>query len=445
MTMTRLSFLIALSLLAGGCTTLQPQQDYSRISDAVTRAGAPATPLPVASRQYLDPAFFDEELTVDRAAQAALANNPKVRAELARLDTAHAERVQAGLLKNPMLSLMVLRPEGGGRYELDYGLTQDLFDLFTRSRRVAVADAASDRIEAEVIGALVALVQDTRAAYFEVQVAQARVDAQHVLLRLENEALALRKRQAGSGAIAASAILEQQSAVSVQAHEAGSAQSELDRARATLAQLLGMPTAAALRLPAQLPRFVLPGLDEPGLQALAQAHRSQLQAAAAFLDETVAERSLQVGALRSTEPTLGPAGMREASGMSLYGGSVQVSLPVFDTGRARRDIAAARVAQAEFAAQSVRRQVPLEVEVAIARLLAADAAAKAADHHLQQQRQLETLAHRIYRQGAADASGYFQARRALLASVMDQLDSQQARWDALIALERATGSVLSSL
>ena len=99
-------------------------------------------------------------------------NNPRVRGELARLDEAQAERVQAGLLRNPLVSLTALRPEGGGRFELDYSLMLSLFDLFTRSRRTAVADAAQRRVEAEVIGQLIAIAQDTQAAYYDALIAE---------------------------------------------------------------------------------------------------------------------------------------------------------------------------------------------------------------------------------------------------------------------------------
>ena len=55
----------------------------------------------MASRIWTMPGL-PNRLTVDRAVQAALLNNPQVRAELTRLDAAQAELIQAGLLRNPM-------------------------------------------------------------------------------------------------------------------------------------------------------------------------------------------------------------------------------------------------------------------------------------------------------------------------------------------------------
>lgn len=439
MKVVRVSALLALCLLSAGCATAPAENDPSRVASAVINAGSPIARLPAPDDPYLDPRFLESELTAARAVQAALANNPQVRAQLARLDAAQAERVQAGLLDNPMLSLMALRPDGGGRIELEYSLMQDLFDLFTRSRRVAVADASSRGVEADVIGQLVKLVQDTKAAYYEAIAAQTIVTTVRDGWALETEILQLRKGEARQGAIRASAAAEQQALVSMQAHELQSAEAALAKARAALALQLGLSSAGNIRLPASFPTFTLPGINEPALQALASSNRASLVAAKANVQQTRSERALRTGALRATQPSLGPAGMRETSGMAFKGLGLQLSLPIFDTGKARRDLANAQVAQAEFSAEAVRRQVPLEVELAIANLVAADQAAGHADHHLDQQTQLETLARQTYRQGATDSSALFDARRARLASVRDTIEAQRARWAATVDLERATG------
>lgn len=430
---------MAVSLVLTACVSAPVRTNGVEVSEAVAHAGAGAPRLPAAGEGYLDAAWFNDPLTVDRAVQGALLNNPRVRAELTRLDAAQAERVQAGLLRNPMASLVALRPEGGGRYELDYSLMQSLFDLFTRSRRIAVADAAQQRVEAEVIGQLIAMAQETQAAYYEAVIAGMKVQVLREQAAIDREGLRLLQRQASQGAMPAAATLEQQAVVSMQAHEVQAAEAASVQARAMLAQQLGLPSAAALELPDSLPAFVFPGLDEPALQALAATHRPELQAAAAEVDQARVEQRLQTGGLRTTEPSLGFAGTRESGGQSLNGLSLQLAVPIFDTGRARRDLAAAQVAQAEFAEEGVRRQVPLDVERALATLVATNIAAGHADHHLHQQQQLEQLAQRTYEQGISDRGRYLQARRARLASVMQQIESQQARWLALVALERATG------
>ena len=429
---------IVLSLLLTGCASAPSGQDAASPPDAVQSAiGAPRLPGP--GEAYLDAAWFEQQLTADLIVQAALLNNPRVRLELSRLDAAQAERIQAGLVSNPMVSLMALRPEGGGRYELGYSLMQSLFDLFTRSRRIAVAQAAQRRVEAEVIVQLLTIAQDSQAAYYGALAAQAKLDLQRERLALEEESNRLLQRQASQGAVSASAAMEQQAATSMRAHEMQAADAELAQARSALAQLLGLSSASALNLPASLPAFAMPGLDAPALQALATSNRAELRAATAGIEQAKAERDLQSGALRTYEPSLGLAGARETDGMWLNGLELKVLLPVFDTGQARRDLASTQVAQAEFSAESIRRQVPLEVERALSTLATAQVAARHADHHLQQQKLLEQLARRNYEQGNSDLIAYRQSSQARLVSAQDQIDARQALWTAAVDLQRATG------
>ena len=431
---------IVSGVLLIGCMQVPVRQDSASLQSAVAQSTAGAPRLPVPGEGYLDAAWFDQTLTVDRAVQAALLNNPTVRGELSRLDAAQAERVQAGLLRNPMTTLMALRPEGGGRYELDYNLMQSLFDLFTRSRRMAAADAAQQRIEAEVLVQLLALAQDSEAAYYDALAAQARLGLQRQQLALDEEYLLLLQRQASQGAVPASMALEQEGMTATRAHEVQLAESELAQARGELAQKLGLSSAVMLRLPDSLDPPVIPGLDGPTLQALAASHRPELRAAQAGVDQARTELSLQSGTLRATDPSLGLAGVRQTDGFWMNGLELQITIPVFDTGRARRDLATAQIAQAEAAAESIRRQVPLEVERALATLAAAQVAAEHADHHLQQQLLLEALARRNYQQGGSELLRYRQSTQARLLSALDQINSRQAVWTALVALQRATGT-----
>jgi len=421
------------------CVPVPVRQDSASLQTAVAQSAAGAPRLPGPGESYLDAAWFEQTLTVDRAVQAALLNNPSVRGELSRLDAAHAERVQAGLLRNPMTTLMALRPEGGGRYELDYNLMQSLFDLFTRSRRIEAADAAQRRTEAEVLVRLLALAQDSEAAYYDALAAQARLNLQREQLALDEETLLLLQRQAKQGAVPTSVALEQEGMTATRAHEVRLSEAEFAQARGALAQQLGLSSATNLRLPDSLDPPVVAGLDGPALQALAASHRPELRAAQAGVDQASTELGLQSGAPRATDPSLGLAGVRETDGFWMNGLELQITIPVFDTGRARGDLARARIVQAEAEAESIRRQVPLDVERALATLAAAQVATEHADHHLRQQALLEELARKNYLQGNADLPRFRQATQARLLAAIDQVNSRQAQWSALIALQRTTG------
>lgn len=131
----------------------------------------------------------------------------------------------------------------------------------------------------------------------------------------------------------------------------------------------------------------------------------------ASIDQARAERKLQTGVLRATDPSLGLGGTRESGGLSLNGLSAQISLPIFDTGRARGALADANIAQADYQAEATRRLIPLDVERALATLITNTKALESADHHVQQQLQLEKLAVRNYQQGNGDYMSVADAKR----------------------------------
>ena len=434
------SMATALSLSA--CTTT-PTRTASVAARVATVTGGMAK-FPALDDPYFDSAWFAEELSVDRAVQAALTNNPQTRVLLARLDGSQAERVQSGLVRNPVASLMVLRPSGGGRLGLDYGLMQSLFDLINRSRRVALADAVQARTEAEVLVQLAGMVQDTESAYYRALASRQRVRIATQQLMLEQRLLTLTERQARQGAISPSARLQQSAVVAMQEHTVREAKAAEIIALAALASKMGFDSATGVRLPDVPPDANLLGLSVEQAQQLAASSRAELELSRATIDAARAEQLLQTGALRTTDPAIGPAGKRESDGMKRNGLAFQVTLPIFDTGQARRDLAAANLNQALFLDEAQRRQIPLEVETALNVVATSQVARGLAEHHLAQQRRLATLAERTYGQGIGDLNGLIIAQQLVLAAELQRLDAQAALAEAIVGLHRATGTAMVS-
>lgn len=444
--MNRNSRLLPLSIvLALAACAQAPVHPSAPPTDALAVAAGTNVRLPRSNEPWLDSAWFAQTLSAERAVQAALLNNPRVRAELSRLDAAETERMQAGLISNPMLSLMALRPNGGGRWELDYGLMQGLYDLLARSRRIAVADAARQRTEAEVLVALLAIVQDTEWAYYRAVADGGRVQLMQAKLSLDRQLLILIERESRQGASSAVDVLEQKATAAMREHELAAARANEASSRAQLALLAGSTTATVLLLPKKMPTPRLDGLDAALAQQLALQYRPELAAGAAAVIEAGAERTLQSGLLRSTEPTLGPAGMRESSGMKLNGFELRLALPVFDDGRARVGLADARWREAGFRNEAQRRSVPLEVETALSMLAVNQVALKNASHHHEQQQLLAAFAVRSYQAGAGSFATRLAADQALLDSSLQLLDAEAALADSVIALQRATGAAIAAL
>ena len=429
---SRLAQAIGLSLFLAACTTASLRPDTTALQSELT-AISPSAHLPP-GEGGIDLAA---PLTLERAVQVAFANNPQVRAALARLDAAQAERVQAGLMSNPMGSLMALRPEGGGRFQLEVGLMQSLYDVFARSRRVVVAEAEAQVREAEVLSELVTLAQDTRSALVQAWFAEQALAIERQRLAVEIEASRLIQRQAAQGAVSTRERLAQQAAVASQAHTVSVAESELASARSQLAGKLGLSSATGLILPSELPTPELANLQAPEWQAWAAQHRPEWRVVQAQVEEARAQRTANSGALRATQPSAGVAGMRESEGMVLQGLALQITLPIFDTGQARRALADAQVAEAEYQIDAVRRGISLDVERALATVVIAQEAAAHAEQHLRQQQQLEVLVSRTYQRGIGDRAEFRLATQNRLMAAQDQLAARQALWERLLELERA--------
>lgn len=429
---------IALSLLLTACagTPLRPGMVSLQDQLAVTSTAARLPEDGSAASALGDPAAT---LSLDRAVQMAFAHNPEVRAALARLDATQAERVQAGLVENPMAALMAMRPEGGGRFQLEFGLMQSLYDLFTRSRRIAVADAETQRREAEVLLQLLTLAQDTRAALVEAWFAEQalQLERQRLAVEEEDQRLALREVQQGIAAVGTAMAAEAALASRGQAHAA--AEASRVAARARLARLLGRASATALILPAELPAPPLAELDVPEWRDWAARHRPERRIAMAQLEQARAQAALDAGAWRATQPALGLGGMRDAEGMVMAGPELRITLPVFDRGQARLALAAARISEAEHQAEAIYRQIPLELERAVATLVALREGAAQAGRNFRQLQQLEALAERVYHQGLGERAGLQRARRERLMAEAEQLLAERALWMAALELERAAG------
>jgi len=116
-----------------------------------------------------------------------------------------------------------------------------------------------------------------------------------------------------------------------------------------------------------------------------------------------------------------------------------------DIGRARSALADAQIAQAQYQAEATRRLIPLEVERALAILIANSKALEQVDHHVRQQQQLEKLALRNYQNGNGDYMNFAESKRLRLASQIEQLQAQQMLRVAYVDLERATGIAMQSI
>ena len=107
--------------------------------------------------------LLSQELTVETATQVALFNNPELQATYERLGVAQAEVVQAGLLRNPKISLhWGFRIVAAGLDEIVGSVTGAFLDLILMPLKKKLANAEFRRVKLEVADAVLAKVDASR-------------------------------------------------------------------------------------------------------------------------------------------------------------------------------------------------------------------------------------------------------------------------------------------
>jgi cobalt-zinc-cadmium efflux system outer membrane protein len=177
---TRATFML---IWFAGCVQSRPQLLNGHVrDDLATRAGQPAES---PDRTIPEGVSIDDGLDADEAVAIALWNNAAFQEALAELGFSRAEVVQAGLLANPVLS--VLFPLGPK--QLEFTATFPLEALWLRPRRVELAETEPKRVAERLVQNRLDLIRDVRVAFAELERSDKRV-------RLAREAAELSGRLA---------------------------------------------------------------------------------------------------------------------------------------------------------------------------------------------------------------------------------------------------------
>lgn len=374
-------------------------------------------------------------LTLPLAVESAVRHSPAVQAAVARVRVALADSRQTRLLPNPVLSVALRFPEGGGKPEVEAGLGAELLSLLQRPRQASAADARLRAAAGEAVTAVLDVVAEVQEQFLTAQM----LDAERVTL---NQRCVLLDRLVGI----ADARLKAGEAGRLDVLTLSSERAELeaeiiendaDRTdrRLVLARLLGQPSAdASWPLAPWTPSAI--GGSEQAWVAAALDQRPELQARrwelVALGDEA------EIARLAFVDGSAGIAAERD-DGLSV-GPAVDVSLPVFDWGQARRDRANAQVIEARHRLVASSRTIVEEVRRAWASVAAARTLVNALERDLVPvQEQRRTQAETQYRNGAADITALLLAEQDALAGRLKLVQAQSRLAIAYARLQRAVG------
>lgn len=354
-------------LLAGwlsACAAHPPRPPGYLADEVEKRAGHPVRASDVRATGDLPAGVtLDDGVTEDDAVATALWNNGQLSADLAALGVAQAALLEAGLLRNP--SLQVLLPVGVKPFEL--ALTWPIDQLVQRPRRVAAASRTWEQVAEGLVQHGLNTARDARTAHATLLQAQDRDRLGKEAAALRAELARLTQARLRAGDVGQAEVRAVESEAAAAADSAARASENVLLARERLRFQLGLSPAAAPALravAAAVPPASLPPIDD--LREAAWSRRPDLRAlelaVAAAAQRARWERSrwLVLAAILSSKE-VGTEGV-------LSGPGVSADIPVFGTARGGVARADAEVEQASREYLAMRQRVDLEVSEAFVAL-----------------------------------------------------------------------------
>lgn len=446
--LTRTPVVVALSLVAGGCASLDPAPEIGRAASTIgERSGV--TP---AWTQPWEAALTTWDgrspLMREAALVMALRNNREIRSQVEQIAASRADLVQAGLLPNPVLGLALrfpVDPVSGGTL-VGASVVQSFTALWLRGGRISAADARLNQTVLDVSDRALRLVSDVKATHARIAFGErALVLSEENLATIRKSIDSLDARVRGGEGTTLDVNRARQQLAKSEAERAVVAR-DLAKERRVMLELIGFAAEnAEWTVDGSGSMPPAPPLDESVAIALALSQR--LDVAAARLVVTALQTDLSTEERsRLRDFGLGAEFERETDGSKSLGPVLEVGIPIFDTNAAQiaRAGSLARAALASYEATSQRA-----VREARTAWIDLDTASRLTEQYRAgvlaiAERNL-TLAEAALRAGQADVTVLLEAQSELIEARRTLLDLERDGVLAAIELERAVGgAVLNS-
>ena len=378
---------------------------------------------------------IDDGLTSQEAVAIALWNSPSFQATLADLGIARADVVEAGLLRNPVFSLLF----PVGPKQLEWTLQLPFEALWQRPRRVAAAELNAQAVGERLVGDALTLVAQARTAHADAVIADRRLQ-----LTIENADLVRRLAAITEARLRAGDIseLEARSARSDAARVLvvrDAVEHDRNLARLTLAATLGLDAVADRLQP-------LPGALVDPSTCGTEAARVE-EALASRPDVRAAEIGIEATAQRArweSSRVFTLIGILDANGSGRegfeLGPGIGGDVPIFSRNQGAIGRAEADIERASRQYAAVRAQVVADVRSSSVRVQQAQQAIAAWRDDIVpslaiEQRQAESA----YQAGEIPLFTLLDVSRRLVDGRTRLLDAEADLQRATIALERSIG------
>jgi outer membrane protein TolC len=275
-----------------------------------------------------------EPLSADNAVRIALMNNRGLRAALADVGVAEADRVQAGRLRNPGFSFSRLH---GADNEIDRGVVFDLAGLLTLPIRSGIEARRFEQAKLQAASDVVWLAAATRRAYFNAIAAQQTRQYMEQVKTSAEAGAELARRMAKAGNFSQLDAAREQVFYADATAQLARAEHRRVATREALTRLLGLwGTNTAFKLPERLPGLPKAPKEPTDIEAQAMKQR---------LDVLIAKRDAEAtaGALGLTRVTrfvnvldAGYINKSQNGAPRANGYEISIELPLFDWGDAKQ-------------------------------------------------------------------------------------------------------------
>ncbi len=309
---------------------------------------------------------LDDGLSEDEAVAIALWNNARFQADLAQLGLAKADLQEAGMIKNPALSLLFpLGPK-----QMEWTLTLPVELLWQRPHRLAFAELNADQVSQDMVQHGLLLVKDVLTSYADLILAQ---DRTHILLeetKINKEIVAITESRLKAGDIS------EMEAIAIRL---AAAQAEEDYLRFTneakteeirLKTLLGMVSDNREIQPAPGTLQFQQPFSEEELLCVAYAARPDMRAAEIAIEAAGKGLDWERSKVWNLTASL-DANVEGKEGFEM-GPGIQMELPLLYRNEGGRSRAIAEMDQAVKQYLATRHQIARDVREAYHNYLSAD-------------------------------------------------------------------------
>ena len=448
---------IAVALASGalaGCAKVNPRPAFHQVDELVSmRTGqhaqwirSEAEAQQVAARVS---ALLQDELTADAAVQVALLNNRSLQAEFEELGISQADLAQAALVSNPEFDGFGGFPgTSAAAHSYDFGIVQDFLSVLVQPLRKKVGAAQLELTKLRIGDSMLRLAAETKTAYYALQARQQLVSRLQLILDINRTGAEFARRQHEAGNIGDLDLVNQQATYAQTKADLALAMAQVRVDREALNRLLGLwGVDTDWKIADRLPEIPDQEIPLERLESLAIEQRLDVDAARWGVDLVGRALALKkgtryfpvgihIGIRTEREPEGGPA-------VRVWGPTLALQLPIFDTGRASIARLEAQYLQSQRQLEALAIDARSEVREARDLLIASrDLAAYYQTVLLPQRVQILDLTLRHYNMMLKGAYDLLLAKQNEVSAEKAYIESWRDYWMARTELERAVGGRL---